>query len=184
MALTTLAAFKVYAGIQDNNVPRDRNLRTLIDSASAAVENACQRVFAVTPYTLRRSGTGGVQLELPVGPVVSVDSVTVSGVAIAQSPDGVDAGWVLDGTTLWLVGGPRFDRGVVNVVVQFQAGYSQPPDEVQQLVNRMVMAEFKGRDWVGVSSKTLGNETITWRDEITSRAAQGILGNYRRVVPW
>lgn len=184
MDLTTLQAFKTYAGITDTNPARDTNLTALITSASAAVENACQRVFAITPYTLRRSGSGAVQLELPLGPVVSVDSLTISGVAIAQSPDGNDAGWVLDGTTLWLVGGLRFNRGVANVVVQFQAGYSQAPDEVQQLVNRMVMAEFKGRDWVGVSSKTLANETITWRDEITSKAAQGILGNYRRVVPW
>lgn len=184
MDLTTLPAFKAYAGITDTNAARDANLSALITSASAAVENACQRVFSVTDYTLRRSGSGSVQLELPLGPVVAVDAVTISGVAVTQSPDGNDAGWVLDGTTLWLVGGLRFVRGVANVVVQFQAGYSLPPSEVQQLVNRMVLAEFKGRDWVGVSSKTLAGETITWRDEITSKSAQGILGNYRRVVPW
>lgn len=66
---------------------------------------------------------------------------------------------------------------------QVQMAYQCVPAPVEQAVIEMVGLDLKARDNLGVSSKTLAHEQITYSDKGMSASALEMLRPYRRMAP-
>lgn len=83
-AMTTLADVKTLLGITDTT--QDLRLEMLINSNSAMIARACDRVFTRATYTAETyQGTNRQLLVLRQWPVVSVTSVSVGGTVMAST---------------------------------------------------------------------------------------------------
>lgn len=61
--------------------------------------------------------------------------------------------------------------------------YGYVPADVEQAVIEMIALDVKQRDNIGVRSKTLGNESISYDDRGMTPSAKAALENYRSRVP-
>lgn len=80
MALTTLANWREYTGVDISEAP-DALITNLINRASGAIENYCDRTFASTAYRERYDGDSSTTLYLRQWPVTAVTLVSTSIVA-------------------------------------------------------------------------------------------------------
>lgn len=178
MALTTLAKVKQYGQITE--FESDTLLVRMIDAASAAIENHCSRSFLSAQYTEVRDGTGQRKLTMRNFPITNVASVSVNGqnIPIRLSPLG--NGYTYDDHTLKL-SGYRFDEGMDNVQVIYTAGLSVVPEDIEIACAEMVMLRYKARDRIGVSSKSLAGETISFTSDDFPDYVTRILDQYNMV---
>jgi len=130
-ALTTLTSVKSWVKVDTST--DDTLLNSLIRQISAACLNYLQRPTIVkTTYTEQRNGSGNSSLTLRNWPVTSIASVTVDGVAIQAATSSGKTGYTLstwDGNSAGApqqitLNGYAFSRGLNNVVVVYDAGYS------------------------------------------------------------
>lgn len=127
----------------------------IIDGLSQAIYWACGRTVpmltAPTQFTETYNGSGSDVLYLINAPIVSVASLSISGVSFAQSTGYGAAGWYVQqdqksialrsgGTGFPFPGGGypsvpyRFARGRGNVLITYTAGYSGCPPDIYLLV--------------------------------------------------
>ena len=66
---------------------------------------------------------------------------------------------------------------------QVVLSYDYAPGPVEQGVIELVGGDLKQRDNLGIASKSLRDETITYSDKMMSNSVQGLLWPYRKVVP-
>lgn len=120
--LTTLERVKRYLAI--TGTAQDTLIGELIASCSREVERYCVRKFpSITRSSVKMSGHGGRLMVLPDYPIISVQGLSINGVAVAASTDGVFApGYVADESSLYVIG-TSFSRGKMNVVASWTAGY-------------------------------------------------------------
>lgn len=185
LALTTLANLKTFMGIKagDVNADRDAALAMLITQCSMQVENYVQRPLDSVQRTEYYDGTSSDQLITSQYPVTAISLVEVNGSAVVAAATPMQAGWWLDNHGVILTGGLRFTRGRRNVKVTYTAGYATVPPDLELVAQKMITNTYKGRDWIGYSSKTLATENIQFKDEFDKPAQKSVLNNYRKVVP-
>jgi hypothetical protein len=261
MDLTTTARVKDYLGITNAN--QDLLIARLITRASGQIAKFCTRKFDRQSFVAARyNGNGGQRLFLPNAPITVVGSVSVDGVDIPASADGIVAGYQFDDRMIYLFGGYVFARGFRNVVVSYttafasgetgtipsesaptltptsaedddgagfaysdrgvtfsatgialslvatapvtgqysfaggtytfaeaDAGlgvvmtYDYVPGAVEQACIELVALKIKQRDNIGISSRSLANESISYTDRDMSKSVQGMLAPYNRRVP-
>jgi len=177
--LTTLADVKAWNNITVSTY--DASLTALITAVSTAIQNGLGRQFASASYTETRDGQDTAGLMLANYPVTAVSSLTIDGVAIPAAV-GQGAGYIVHqfGVSLRGYSAPR---GVKNVVVSYTAGYSTVPEDIGQAAINLVSLVHASRNTVGVRSKTLGGETITYTDTAIGKIARVELSHYLKVVP-
>lgn len=117
--LATVKAWLTIATTTD-----DAMLMRLITSVSQYVQSWLNRTFAVKTVTEVRNGTGTQMMVFVNYPVVSVASVTVDGVVIPLSPDGVQAGYTFDSRCIYLLG-YQFSMRQQGVKLVYTYGYQQ-----------------------------------------------------------
>jgi hypothetical protein len=61
--------------------------------------------------------------------------------------------------------------------------YDYIPGSVEQACIEMVGLKIKQRDNIGVQSRTMANETVTYTDRDMTRSVQGLLTPYNRRIP-
>ena len=61
--------------------------------------------------------------------------------------------------------------------------YDYSPGPVEQAVIELVGGDLKQRDNLGIASKSLRDEHIAYTDKAMSNSVQGLLAQYRRIVP-
>lgn len=250
--LTTLSAVKAYLAIVTSG--QDTLIPALIARESKTVENWTGRRFpAVTNTAKRLNGTGTTMLTLPDTPILDVSFLSIGGVEIPHSSDGVAYGFTFDDTAIYLVGA-RFPNTRQSVVCSWSAGYQDSetdfipagntptltpttggravtnlsvtnvatgvaldevgnapvtgqysfsggtytfnaansgaqvtmayqfvPGPVEQSVIEMVGMDLKQRDNLGVQSKSLANETISYSDKGMSASVREMLQPFRRM---
>lgn len=162
MALTTLAKLKQYGSIAE--FESDTLLLRMIDAASSAIEQYCSRIFETAIYTETRDGTGTRKMALRNFPVFSVASVTVNGQNIPRRASATSSGFTNDDLCVKLTG-YWFDNGVDNVVIEYTGGLAAVPPDVELACCEAVMLRFKARDRMGVTSKSLAGESITFTND-------------------
>lgn len=136
-------------------------LTALIGNVSAAIETFCNTTFELATYTDTYNGNGRPSQYLHEGPVVSVSSVSINGIVVAQSADAVSAGYVYDDRMVYLRGAcvpERFTRGVQNVTITYEAGYSATPPGINQACVLWVADLFAKRNRIDKKSETLGQQ--------------------------
>jgi hypothetical protein len=177
---TTLATVKAWLGL---TVTSDDTLLTaLITRASALMDDIMSRTLLTASYTEWRDGPGGQFISTRNYPITAVAGVSVDGVAILPSPDALTAGYGFTPLQVFLRD-YKFTRGVQNVQLQYTAGLSAAPADVEQACIELVAFKYRGRNWIGQSSKILQGENVTFRTEDVPREVMATLKGYQRVIP-
>lgn len=174
--LTTLANAKAWLGLA--STADDALLTRLITSISVAIASYCSQNLVQQAYTDTYDGTGGSKMLLRQGPITAVASVTIDGVIIPARPAISQVGYYFDANFLYVDGyvftrpgtwpsnpsirGNSSGQGAQNVVVSYTAGYNPIPLDLEQATIELVAARFKARDRVGLKSKTMGGETMSY----------------------
>jgi hypothetical protein len=180
MALTTLARVKEYLSIATDDTADDLLLTRLIGSASSAIEVYCSRVFASATYNEVRDGTGTRKMVLRNFPVTAVSSVTINGRSIPQRPSPLSSGYTFDDLRVALTG-HVFDEGVDNVQISYTAGLAAVPADVEQACIEAVSLRYKAKDRLGVTSKSLAGESISFSNDDFPDYVTRVLDQYRVV---
>lgn len=179
--LTTLANAKAW--LNETSTANDQLISRLVSAASDYIQTWLNRTFAISSYTETRNGTDGDGMAVKNYPVTQVTSITVDGVSIPQSTSTGMSGWTLNDTgTMIYLRGYRFTRGRSNVVLNYSAGFAATPNEIEQACIELVGLRMKDRDRIGVVSKGLAGESITFSQKDFSDAIQTTLTNYKKVV--
>jgi hypothetical protein len=152
--LTTLANVKTELGLSDGS--QDATLKRYIAYASAAAAQYCNRKFQVETIEdqiwpasqLTPVAATFETLQLSRWPEVSIVSFTEDGTALVEGTDYVIEKDVGQAIRLDAQSGRRRRWNATPKVVQYTAGYSAIPSEVEDAVIRMVTRRFraKGRD--------------------------------------
>lgn len=179
--LATLTQVKEYIGNSADNTD-DALLTRLITAVSELIERSCNRVFGSTVYSEARDGNGLDFMVFSNRPVITVSSITVDGVTIPQSTNHAVAGWVLaNGWKVALRGGYTFRQGIQNVSMIYTAGFASVPADVVQACCLMVGLFYKERDRMGINSKSVGGENISFTDDDMPPSVRETVNNYRSV---
>jgi len=181
MALTTLAAVKLYMGITDTSL--DTQIAALIPRAQVGIESYISRSIELGARTETRDGNGGTVMMLREHPVASVQSLTIDGITIPQAAAAGRPGWRLTSQRLILLNGYRFNADVQNVDVAYTAGFATVPGDIEQACIEVVALMYRRPDHLDFSSKTLAGETIAYLTGDMTPSAKATLKDYRRVAP-
>lgn len=176
MALTTLAKVKAYGQIE--SFEDDLLLMRMIDAASATIEVYCSRKFEVQTSTEIHDGNGNRKMTLDHFPIISVASVSVNGQPIPARQSVTGNGFTYDDITVRLTG-YRFDTGLDNVEVTYTAGLAEVPADVDMACCELVSLRYKTLDRLGVSSKSLAGESISFNTGDFSDPVKRVLEQYK-----
>lgn len=170
MSITTLEAVKAYAGVTSTTT--DSVLQNLVNSVSAVLAAYCNRhTFYASTYTALRDGTGNASLLLANFPLRSVMSVVIDERSVQMSDHGGPGyDYVRGGRTVFLRG-YAFTRGLRNVKIEYLAGYDADdggtfpvPSELKLAANMYITTRYRERDKLGISSKSLAGESVSFSD--------------------
>jgi hypothetical protein len=188
--LTDLAAVKVWLAIATSG--SDAILTSLVTSTSADFLRAIARSdFEAADYTEVREGDGGSRLVMRHWPINTIASITVAGVALDVSPDKVAGGYYFDDgldperlNEIYLAGGDSFADAAA-VVVAYNAGYADVPEDVAQAVIEWVAARYKGRPGATLNSqREAGGEHVTYdREAPMPPTTAAVVERYKRCWP-
>lgn len=178
MALTTLENVKEYLQIDAEDTDADALLQRMIDAASVTIEKYCQRKFLQANYTEVKDGTGQPRMTVRNIPMTAVASVTVNDKPIPVRPSATGNGFVFDEYGVKLTG-YTFTDGYQNVVIQYTAGFAAVPDDVDMACCELVGLRYKTIDRLGVSSKSLAGESISFNMGDFSDPVRRTLEQYR-----
>ncbi|MEN9885529.1 MAG: hypothetical protein RL758_107 [Pseudomonadota bacterium] len=176
MALTTLAKLKQYGHVE--SFEDDTLLLRMIEAASANIETYCSRTFLSANYTEVRDGNGNRRMSVSNFPMTAVSSVTINDQPIPLRTTALGNGYTFDDITVKL-SGYRFDEGMNNVVIAYTAGLVDVPQDVDLACCEMVMLRYKTLDRIGVSSKSLAGESITFTNDDFSDSVRRVLDQYK-----
>lgn len=177
----TITDVKEWLGIPASNINSDPLLSTLISSASSYIENWTNRTFSQTTATVTVNGNGSALMLVKDYPITAISSVMIDNVAIPLS-DGSTYGYLFDDETIYLIG-YKFTKGFQNVKIGMTYGFATIPTDLKQVCVELVGSKFKEKERIGVSSKTLAGEVITFDIKDIKEHNKSILNNYNRVVP-
>lgn len=196
--LTTLENVGDFLNLSEAQYSADPNLPGFISAFSAFFLKLIGRpAILVADYSERRNGTGTRSLALYNSPITEVSSLTINGITVPASSDGLQPGYVADEYTLQLVHGTwetapspsaagsgypdRFYRGVGNVQIQYAAGYATAPLDVQQAITEMVAWAYKYKDRFGLNSQTTPQTFINaYSQQPLSPMAKLAVAKYRK----
>lgn len=180
--LTTLEAVKRDLGI---TVPdANASLEAWIAGASAWIVSYCEQPILATDHTLVAHGNGGYRMVLPYSPVISISSLKIGGAAVtAGTPGALNDGYFLDSRGIITLRGLVFAPGIGNVEVAYRAGYTTVPAELERACVRIVGRRYRERERLGVTSKSIGGESISWMQTATDEDVLESLSGYKRVIP-
>lgn len=177
--LTTLANAKQWLGVTTS--ADDALLSRLVSAASDYIQTWLNRTIQSQAYTETRDGTGGAKLSLANYPATAVSLVSVDGISIPPSA-GVNSPGYLFSPTQIILRGYSFTRGIQNVTLAYTAGFATTPNEIEQSAIELVSLRYKERDRIGLVSKGLAGETISYSQKDFSDAIETTLTNYKKVV--
>lgn len=180
MDLVSLSQVKQYLGITNDN--SDGVLTTLISAYSAAARSFMNRDIEATDYTGEMyDGTGAQRMVLNNGPINSVASLSILPCYTNASPRVIDVTQLrLSGYMVtWPQG--RFEEGLSNILISYNAGYAEVPDDIAQAVCEWVSVRFRTAEHVDYVSKGLAGETVTYLVKDMPDTVKLVFKQYRRV---
>ncbi len=176
--LTTLAALKAYLGVTHDN---DNDLlETLIGSESVFIESWLGRKYGTSGYTDIFSGNGGSEHLFWNYPVTAVTNLTIDGKTVDEAETIQDTGYMVYDSRLLLFG-HVFSWGKNNCRADYNAGEDVPAD-VRQACIELAAIRYKNRDRIGLKSKGLAGETITYDRRAIPDEIKAMLQPHRKVM--
>jgi hypothetical protein len=178
--LTTLANVKQYLGITSSN--DDALIARLVSSASQYVQTWLNRTLVSTTYSEIRDGNSSYAMSPREYPITGVSSVTIDTVVVPLAADATKSGYRFDSERVVLTD-YSFAKGYQNVVINYTAGYATIPVEIEQATIEMIANVYRAKDRVGVSSKSIGGESVSFFMGAMTDSIKTILNNYKQVAP-
>lgn len=164
----------------------DSLLSRLITAVSTYVQSWMNRKIPRMTYVETRNGLGGPVMLLKNFPVLSVSALTVDGVAM--TPRGPispyvpgPTGYTFDDISIQLPCG--FPRGFQNVTVTYDAGYDTVPADIEQAVVDTIGEWFYARQRIGILSKAIEGQSITFMNQSMPQRAKDVLQQYKQMSP-
>jgi len=180
--LTSVENVKEYLGIADATDADDILFNRLIRAASDFIRTYIGRDITDEDYNERLNGNGSDRMVMRNYPIISVRTLAIDGVSIPAAKNFRESGYLFDADTIYLVG-YRFTRGVQNVVISYSAGYEEVPFGIEQACIDLVSLKYRERERVGVQSKTLATEQVTYKIWDLTESAKNMLNGYQRRTP-
>lgn len=183
ITLATLKSWIPVAGTGDDGV-----LQTLITNMSAWLEQWLSRSIFIGQQTEVRDGTGTTTMMVSDWPITAVTSVTIDGTAIPLSTDPSVSGYYFTETLIGLRG-YRFTNDQANVVLVYSSGYAalthpeQVPAELAQACLEICALRYKERPFIGINSKSLAGESVSYSQQAMPKSTLELLENYKRRIP-
>lgn len=154
----------------------------LITAASTFIQSYCDRNFSSVTRTDVRDGTGGTKLVLSAEPVSAVSALAIDGLPIP-----VSTGYGVDGYyfNAYYIGlrNYTFTQDEGNVSVTYTAGYATIPEDLRQATIDLVALKYKQKDRIGVGSKSLAGESVTFLTTDMPDNVKSVLAQYKNVLP-
>ena len=175
MALTTLEKVKQWLKLQAVAAD-DELLQRLINAASAFVENWLG--FPVLRHEVVRwmDGNGKDELVLTDPHILAINSINIDE-QIIPPEQYRHADW-------WLIlDSAYFSRGRRNICITYDRGFDAVPADIENAVIDLVSLAYNEQDRVGMKSKTLAGETVSFFTGALSDRSKLALQHYKRVVP-
>lgn len=177
MAICTPADVRTYLGKTEAQVP-DTVLSPLCEGVDAFVLSFLNRdSLTVATYDEVYHGTGSQTIVPDNRPVVSVTLLEVNGVAVAPAV-GMGPGLVWDSFSVHFRDG-LLPRGLNNVRIVYEAGFASVPADIKEAAVSIVAEKWARSSRVGVASKTIGQESISYRADDLTPHARRVLTQYR-----
>jgi len=158
-------------------------LEGMITSASDWIHNWMNRFFPLADYEEKRNGEGGVGMVVANYPVISVLSLFIDDREIPHAANLSAVGYRFNDTSIALRG-HRFTRDLLNVVIQYRAGFARIPPSVSQACNELVAKQYRERSRIGVKQETIvGVDSYTYNVTDLLPDTRSALLVLRNVVP-
>lgn len=165
--------------------PRDARITASIAGTTMTVSAVAQGTLAVGQQIVANGVISGTTISAFLGGSGGTGTYTVSASQTVASTsmvasDATAAGWVLINDRVVLSGFDyTFTRGVNNIVVNYTAGYTTVPYDIDGAVAERVAFEYRKRSRIGQASASVGGESLSFIEVPASWDAT--VQNYRRV---
>lgn len=193
--LTTVIAVKSWLGVDVDNIDDDDNIQSCITALSleflhrtgVSLDNVNNKSPFVEPihYNEYYNGNGNQILFLRNTPIISINQLVINGVGIGQTDQfHKSLGYTIDASKKYLVLiASTFTRGVQNIYVDYQAGYTKTPMDINIAIRKWVALNYKRRSWIDQKSQALpqGAGTVTYQDYELSPDIQSVIDYYSRL---
>lgn len=194
-ALTSLDALKDYLGISQS--ANDNLLESCIDRATALFELETRRKLKARDYSYVSTadaydpdnavldGNGRDAISLPQYPLNTLTTLRINEIAIDARSSIYALGYVLDKKAgILRLSGYVFTRGLANIELVYNAGYSTIPDDLSNVCLEQAAWLFKqtapGGNLLGVASKTLADGSISYTAKDLLPSVKIVLENYKK----
>jgi hypothetical protein len=192
--ISTIANVKAWTGVISSN--EDQTIQDALTAFSSHILHLTGRgpadgsIPAASPFTSVVSydefydGNGNDRLPLRNWPIQSVTLVSDAGRSIASAVGFSGPGYVVDQSKKFIVlrgmvspgyavfRSPRFGHfgftlGTQNIEVQYTAGFSAVPFDLEMLARKVVALNYKSRQWIGQKSQAMaagaGTVSYDWK---------------------
>lgn len=180
MDLTTVENVRGFLSL--TTTADDPLLETLIKAASAFIERYISRAIDVVSYADIFSGNGRDSRMLRFSNVQRIVAVTIDDQPIQKAEKITDRGFMLDDDQAILFNA-IFPRGVRNCRIDYTAGWAEAPADIQLACNELVAYRYRNRERIGLISKVMQGETITYAQKDMPDHVRMLLNPFRRVAP-
>jgi hypothetical protein len=161
----------------------DALLDTLASAASAFVVGKLgwNPEKSVTNDVLDGMGGSAIVLTRPI--VTDFTDLTINGNVIPVAPDTVSNGYVVNREVgiVYLRGYCAW-KGMQNIAATYEAGYDPIPGDLAMAATELASLRWKVRSNIGIQSRTLANETITFTDKDMTGFTKSVIALYDRPI--
>lgn len=171
--LCSLLDVKQYLGLETDT--NDTLLTALINNVSILIENFTDRKFQLEIYNEIRSGNNKNRIPVLYGPITNLVSVKIDDIDYTSSA-------MFTETMIYFKNGNTFSNRFMNIELTYEAGFENIPLDVKQVCIELVTYKFKQRDRIGLNSKTLAGEVISYEMKDLNAEVKNILSAYCRVI--
>jgi uncharacterized phiE125 gp8 family phage protein len=179
--LTTVDELRAWLGVTGTGEDA-AILAPLVTAASTFAREWMTRDILSASYVETLDGLGNDRVMLKQYPVTAVSAVSVDGVALPVSTAFNVSGFQFDDIGVYLIG-YTFTRARRNVQISYTAGYASTPLDLKQAVLELCAYKYQQRARIGVVSRGLAGEMVTYSQKDMPETVKTTLSYYQRVWP-
>jgi hypothetical protein len=181
-ALTSLDSIKEWAGITGTKSPDEQLLEHLINHFTKMFCNYCEVTsFKAANYTEYSDGNGTPYLFVKNIPLNSITNIWDDADWNWTSSDLIDSDDYRIADSRIVVHKSYWERGLQNIKITYNGGYSTIPVDITQACNEEVYRRYKRRREMDVLIKTLEDGSLHFPPTTLLASTKQVLSKYMRL---